>query len=73
MLTQQTKIIISDIIKPIQFADQEVKRRCIKAGWDINGDGEISYAEAALVSDIGEVFEEGNPDDFRGQRIESFE
>lgn len=73
MLTQQTIIIISDINKPIQFADQEVKRRCIKAGLDINGDGEISYAEAALVSDIGEVFEEGNPDDFRGQRIESFE
>mgnify|MGYP007067912706 CR=1 FL=1 len=31
MLTQQTIIIISDINKPIQFADQEVKRRCIKA------------------------------------------
>lgn len=73
MFTRQTTIIVSDINKPIQFADQEVKRRCIEAGWDINGDGEISYAEAALVPDIGEVFHEGNPDDFRGQRIVSFE
>lgn len=44
--------------EPIKFSDPEVKRRCIKAGWDLDGDGEISYFEAAKVKSIGRVFSE---------------
>ena len=39
----------------IDFADADVKALCV-ANWDINGDGELSYAEAALVTDLGSVF-----------------
>ena len=42
--------------EPITFADEQVKALCV-AHWDTNGDGELSYAEAAAVADIGEVFE----------------
>ena len=42
--------------EPITFADEQVKAICV-ANWDTNGDGELSYAEAAAVTDIGEVFE----------------
>ena len=41
----------------INFADSEVKRICV-ANWDNNGDGELSYAEAATVQDLGKVFSE---------------
>ena len=40
---------------PIVFADANVKAICV-ANWDTNGDGELSYAEAAAVTDLGEVF-----------------
>ncbi len=39
----------------IDFADAEVKRICVE-NWDTNEDGELSYAEAAAVTDLGEVF-----------------
>lgn len=39
----------------IQFEDLHVKAICCK-NWDTNKDGELSYAEAAAVSDIGIVF-----------------
>ena len=39
----------------IQFADNTVKSICV-ANWDINSDGELSYDEAAAVTDLGEVF-----------------
>ena len=39
----------------IQFEDLLVKAICCK-NWDTNNDGELSYAEAAAVSDIGIVF-----------------
>ena len=39
----------------IQFADANVKAICI-AHWDTNSDGELSYDEAAAVTDLGEVF-----------------
>ena len=39
----------------ISFADAEVKRICVE-NWDTNGDGELSYAEAAAVETIGSVF-----------------
>ena len=50
---------------PIPFADSKVKEICV-ANWDTNGDGELSYAEAAAVTDLGEVFKEN-------QNITSFD
>ena len=41
----------------IEFADANVKALCV-ANWDSNGDGELSEAEAAAVTDLGEVFKE---------------
>ena len=41
----------------IQFEDLQVKAICCK-NWDTNNDGELSYAEAAAVTDIGSVFSE---------------
>ena len=39
----------------IEFADETVKALCV-ANWDTDGDGELNYAEAAAVNDLGEVF-----------------
>ena len=39
----------------ITFVDANVKALCV-ANWDTNGDGELSYAEAAAVTDLGTVF-----------------
>ena len=39
----------------IQFEDLQVKAICCK-NWDTNNDGELSYAEAAAVTDIGLAF-----------------
>ncbi len=39
----------------IVFADTNVKAICV-ANWDTNGDGELSYVEAACVTNLGEVF-----------------
>lgn len=39
----------------IEFADAEVKRLCVE-NWDTDGDGELSYKEAAAVTDLGNVF-----------------
>ena len=39
----------------IVFADTNVKTICVEH-WDTNGDGELSYAEAAAVTTLGEVF-----------------
>ncbi|MBO6187376.1 MAG: leucine-rich repeat protein [Prevotella sp.] len=39
----------------INFADATVRAICV-ANWDTNGDGELSEAEAAAVSDLGQVF-----------------
>lgn len=39
----------------IDFADAEVKRICVE-NWDTNSDGELSYKEAAAVTDLGQVF-----------------
>lgn len=41
----------------ITFADANVKALCV-ANWDTNGDGELSEAEAAAVTDLGTVFKE---------------
>ena len=39
----------------IYFADANVKALCVE-NWDTDGDGELSKAEAAAVTDLGEVF-----------------
>ena len=41
----------------ILFADNEVKTLCVK-NWDTNNDGELSYKEAAAITDLGTVFKE---------------
>ncbi len=67
-------IIITEVepAENIQFADANVKAKCV-ANWDTNGDGELSYAEAAAVTDLGDVFAENwdGPDD--ALRIRSFD
>ncbi|MCR4847800.1 MAG: leucine-rich repeat domain-containing protein, partial [Bacteroidales bacterium] len=40
---------------PIDFADDNVKAICV-ANWDTDGDSELSYAEAAAVTDLGTYF-----------------
>jgi hypothetical protein len=40
----------------IDFADVNVKALCV-ANWDNDGNGEISYAEAAAVTELGNVFQ----------------
>ncbi len=40
----------------IVFADQNVKALCV-THWDSNGDGELSFAEAAAVTGLGTVFQ----------------
>ena len=39
----------------IEFADAKVKAICVE-NWDTNGDGELSYAEAAAVTDLNAAF-----------------
>jgi len=41
----------------IQFEDEAVKAICV-SNWDTNGDGELSYEEAAAVTNLGSVFRE---------------
>ena len=42
----------------ITFADANVKAICLSAGWDTNSDGELSFAEAAAVTNIKSVFQD---------------
>ncbi len=47
-----------DVVNPadhIAFEDAEVKRVCVE-NWDTDGDGELSYAEAAAVSSLDNKF-----------------
>ncbi|MBQ3249467.1 MAG: hypothetical protein IJB03_07385, partial [Alistipes sp.] len=39
-----------DKTQPIKFIDNRVKALCINS-WDTNGDAELSYEEAAAVTD----------------------
>ena len=43
----------------ITFADATVKSLCVD-NWDTNHDGELSIAEAAAVTDLGDVFKENS-------------
>ncbi len=41
--------------EPIAFAEAEVKRICVE-NWDVDGDGELSFKEAGLVTDLEDKF-----------------
>ena len=45
----------------IQFADSHVKEICVQ-NWDTNGDGELSYDEAAAVTSLSNALFQGNED-----------
>lgn len=47
----------------IQFSDNLVKSLCVEA-WDTNHNGELSYQEAAAVTDLGLVFKGSNIERF---------
>lgn len=47
--------LIKEFSPNLEFADAKVKEICI-ANWDTDGDGELSEAEAAAVTDLGSVF-----------------
>ncbi|MBR3826351.1 MAG: leucine-rich repeat domain-containing protein [Alistipes sp.] len=44
-----------DKTQPIKFFDNAVKTLCV-VSWDTNGDAELSYEEAAAVTDLGTTF-----------------
>ena len=46
---------IADWDDPIEFKSSSVEKICVTE-WDTNGDGKLSYKEAALVQTIGTVF-----------------
>lgn len=50
-----THIVEMEGPEHIHFADVIVKQLCV-ANWDTDGDGKISYEEAAAVTDLGTVF-----------------
>lgn len=52
-------------VRNIAFKDPVVKAVCVR-NWDLDGDGELSMAEAAQVTDLGMVFK-------RNEKITSFE
>ncbi len=43
----------------IIFVDEKVKALCVQ-NWDTSGDGELSYTEAAAVTDLGRVFKDNS-------------
>ena len=49
--------------RPMSFSDATVRRLCA-AAFDADGDGKVTYGEAATVTDLGETF--------KGQRIQTF-
>ena len=54
----------------ISFADPNVKSLCV-ANWDVDGDGELSEAEAAAITDLGTVFS-GNTSIISFEELEYF-
>ena len=53
--TQFGNIEDDEVPQPIIFADDNVKALCV-ANWDLDGDGELSTAEASEVTNFGDVF-----------------
>lgn len=46
---------ISEDLNHITFEDPDVKSICV-SNWDTNGDGELNYDEAEVVTDLGKAF-----------------
>ena len=63
----QLKILNHEIIG---FDDPEVQRLCV-AHWDTDGDGQLSYKEAAAVDSLGQVFT-GNKKILSFDELENF-
>ena len=57
--TLVAQFVSSTPVDNIVFADANVKALCV-ANWDINNDGELSYVEAASVTNLGTVFKNKN-------------
>lgn len=56
--TQDLKSAVTSVrtkLNYITFADERVQTICV-GQWDADGDGELSFEEAAAVTDIGETF-----------------
>ena len=56
-MTASVIVAVTFAANVIDFADAGVKALCV-ANWDTNGDGELSYDEAAAVENLGSVFTE---------------
>ena len=58
LLTIMTALLctVMTFAQNINFADSKVKEICV-ANWDTNGDGELSFDEAAAVTSIKTVFQ----------------
>ena len=63
-ITSEYIAIISNFGRPIEFLDSAVKAICV-SNWDSNGDNNLSYAEAAAVTDIGDAFKNASITSFR--------
>lgn len=50
-----TSATVFSTVKNIEFYDSDVEALCV-AAWDTDDDGKLSYAEAAAVTSLGEVF-----------------
>lgn len=48
--------MVEELVGNISFADSEVKRICVE-NWDTDGDGELSYSEAATVEYVASQFQ----------------
>ena len=59
---------IVDMAAPIPFADGNAKSICVQH-WDTNGDGELSYGEAEIVTMVGDR----NNSIFNGSDISTFD
>ena len=59
---------------PIQFASDVVKAKAVSVGtrWDTNHDGELSYGEAAAVTELGNVFAELTEEPFTFNELQFF-
>ena len=58
IVTEHRNLVAQFSVSPddiIIFADNNVKIRCVN-NWDIDGDGELAYDEAATVTNLGSVF-----------------
>lgn len=55
VMTDRTLTARFKTANPIVFADPNVEAICVN-NWDTDGDGFLSYSEAAAVTDLGSVF-----------------